>query len=351
MHFFINETFREEAERISGAFHPQITFSCKKTGTSEKRFMIRVFREIRKKDIDVLILNSVDSKHILWYGAARALPGLKIIFNVHDANNLFKSTFRWSIKPAFRHVGKKWLIRQTDGFIVNTEPMKQYLEKGLTVKPVWWIPPVVFDGNREQAIDSSPVKIIIPGSIDHRRRAYDEVLSIYNSLRNEMESVPELILAGQPYGDYGKRIIEQVRKINLEGGNIIYYEKEIPEPEFEKLFITAQLIWSPLVIQTSILDNIPEIYGETKNSGNTHDAIRFARPMMIPAGLKTAKELNSSLIIYTDRTQCINQIKRFVADKSWRDSLGEQALKNALCFTADKVRKQFDRMLTDISAL
>ena len=135
----------------------------------------------------------------------------------------------------------------------------------------------------------------------------------------------------------------------MAGGNIVVFENEIPEIEFRQILHHADILWSPLQINTSIYDGIPEIYGQTKNSGNTHDAVRFAKPMIIPQHLQTAKEIEDSVLRYTDKKSFVSLILALQNNYETVIALQQNAIKNAKQFTIDKVASKFKEMLDGLS--
>jgi hypothetical protein len=343
---FTNERFRSEIEKQLPPDADQVNVSYKANGVSEWEFMRIAGKKLQRENVDFFILNSNDGKHLLWYKLLRADRHYKFVLNVHEVHNLFYTKYEFGIRSLLRHLGKKLLIKRADAFIVNTEAMKFYMEeKAVTTLPVFWIPAVVYENHREKTIPHSVFSIAIPGTIDHRRRDYSFVLNVYEKLITICKAAPRLVLAGAPYGKYGDEILERAATLNVKGGNIHFFKSEIPEADFETIFYESDLLWSPLKISTSIFDGITEVYGQTKNSGNTHDAVRFARPMLIPGQLVTSKEIESSVVRYEDEESCANIIAKIASDPNMQQHLKSEAIQNSMAFTTEKVASKFQLLV------
>lgn len=344
--FFTNERFRTEIEKKLLPDVGLVSVLYKTNGVSEWDFMRVAVKKLQTENVNFFILNSNDGKHLLWYKLLRADKQSKFVLNVHEVHNLFYSKYTFGVRSVLRHLGKKLLIKRADAFIVNTEAMKFYMEeKAVTTLPVFWIPAVVYENQDKRIIPNSAFAIAIPGTIDHRRRDYSFVLNVYEKLLTICKVAPRLILAGAPYGKYGNEILEKAEAINNKGGDIDFFRSEIPEADFESILHESDLIWSPLKISTSIFDGITEVYGQTKNSGNTHDAVRFARPMLIPRQLVTSKEIESSVVRYEDEKSCAGIIKGIASDFHMQMHLKSEAIQNAKAFTTEKVASKFQLLV------
>jgi glycosyltransferase involved in cell wall biosynthesis len=343
---FTNERFRYEIEKQLATEGEPVSVSYIASGVKEWQFMRVAGKKLRTENVDFFILNSNDGKHLLWYKLLKGVTACKFVLNVHEVHNLFYTKYEFGIRSILRHFGKKLLVQKADAFIVNTEAMKFYMEeKAVTTLPVFWIPAVVYENHREKTIPHSGFTIAIPGTIDHRRRDYRFVLDVYEKLISSCKSVPRLILAGAPYGQYGDEILTGAAALNSKGGDIHFSRTDLPEADFETILYGSDILWSPLKISTSIFDGIPEVYGQTKNSGNTHDAVRFARPMLIPCQLITSKEIESSVVRYEDEESCADIIAKIASDPNMQKHLKSEAVQNSMAFTTEKVAAKFQLLV------
>ncbi len=99
------------------------------------------------------------------------------------------------------------------------------------------------------------------------------------------------------------------------------------------------------MLDTSINDGIPEIYGETKNSGNIHVALKFARPMLIPAALKTALMEQKSVLRYSDLNSCAAILQRLMNNPDELNYLHAEALTESAEFSMQAAAEKFNSML------
>jgi hypothetical protein len=343
---FTNERFRSEIEKELATEVGLVSVSYMASGIKEWEFMGAAGKKLRTESVDFFILNSNDGKHLLWYKILQSIKSCRFVLNVHEVHNLFYSRYKFGIRSVLRHLGKKLLIKRAAAFIVNTEAMKFYMEeKAVTKLPVFWIPAVVYEDNGNTTIPLTGFTITVPGTIDQRRRDYRFVLDVYEKLISTSKVVPRLILAGAPYGPYGDEILDRAAALTSKGGDIHVFRTEIPETDFVTVLNGSDLLWSPLKISTSIFDGIPEVYGQTKNSGNTHDAVRFAKPMLIPGQLVTSKEIESSVVRYEDEESCANIIKKIASDPEMLMHLKSEAIQNSMFFTTEKVAAKFQLLI------
>lgn len=345
---FTSARFRKDIEIEIDDSTGLLEFIYKGETESEPSFMRMSVKTSSQKNCSILILNSIHGKFYLWFLLLRKVS-FKTVLTIHEVNGMFYPRPSINIRKFVRYWGKKKLVSIVSGFIVNTEPMLNYMEqRRLVLKPVTWVPAVVY-GDREMGPQKKPFIVIVPGLIDQRRRNYVFVLDVYEKLCIQQGIGFRLILAGMPYGEYGRRIQDRCNQLNNLGGDIIFYADEVPAHDFDQLMTSAHLIWSPLLPETSILDGINEVYGETKNSGNTHDAVMYARPMLIPEQLKTAKELSSSVLRYSDSETCAEQIRQLISDPEMLTQLLLNAVTNSGKFSIDLVSAQYKLMIRSVA--
>jgi hypothetical protein len=301
----------------------------------------------RKATFDIILLNSVDSRHLLLYRAVLQQRKAKVLINIHDIHNFFKPQYKLHWRTLARTAGKKALRTRSSAFIVNAFRMKQYIEKEkLTSKPVFWLPPVIEKLRDHDDGSSSAFTITVPGSIDEKRRDYKSVLFAVKRLHQQMPNAVRLVLAGRPVGEYGRQIIREAQDLIRQGVLVYYSEVELPESEFQELIARSTVLLSPQVSQTSIHDGIQEQYGVTKNSGNTYDAIRHGKPLIVPSHLVVPDEIQSSCISYASQHDLVDKLTQLVTNQRELDKLIAVARSNSKHFTVDKGLKKLDLILS-----
>lgn len=120
--------------------------------------------------------------------------------------------------------------------------------------------------------------IVVPGAVSQKRRDYRHILSTLKKFR--LRNTLEITLAGKAASPE----LEWLQDFNTQQrGNISirYFTAKIPQKYFETVMKTAQVLWCPVQRETEFFST-PEIYGETKMSGNIGDAIKFSKPAIFP---------------------------------------------------------------------
>lgn len=340
---FTNQEFRSDLLLSVPDLNERFSVFFKNATEGEYGFMLKAVEEARKCDVRIFLLNSIDSKHLLWYRLMRSLPGVVFLNTLHEINNLFTGISTIHPRKIIRQWGKKKFRQRVDGFTLNTPALLSNIDsRKLTEKKLWLFPQAIFDEkNIRYPEPGTELNIVLPGTIDGRRRDYVFALDVYQKLIDISEVVPQLYIAGPPIGEYGKKIIERAIELNAQGGRIHYSNEIIPEDEFDKIVNEAHLLWSPQMLDTSINDGIPERYGETKNSGNTHVALRFARPMLIPEKMKTALAGQKSVLYFSDAQDCVQLILSLMKNPGVLTELHKEAIKESRNFSVDAVAEKF----------
>lgn len=347
--FFTGQSLKSSIESYPELSGSKIVFNFKQDDEHETSFIKKCISRCKNMPADLLLMNTVNSQYHFWYWHLRKVHSKKV-FTVHEVNNFFCTPPKMNLRSLVRHWGKKKLQSLMSGYVVNTESMITYIaKKGLTNKPVFWIPAAVYDDRMIGSSDDSKLTIIVPGWIDQRRRDYKLIFDVYNKLLpGERDSI-ELIFAGMPYGQYGHDIVAAFRRLDPEGKRVKLFDYELTNPEFDKEMMKSDIVWSPSLLKTSLFDGSAESYGETKNSANTHLAVSHAKPMMIPGKLITTREIESSVARYENEQACVKLIGRLLHDRAYLKRLQENAITNAGKFPVEIVAGLFQKMITSVS--
>lgn len=348
--FITLATFKNNLENILAQKNPRYDWHFLNPGDSIVTFYKKVYSVLKSNHCDLVILNSIDSKHlVIFMILLLSRPG-KILINLHDINNFFKIKPSLSVRRNIRAAGKIALRLLANGYIVNSESMKEYIMKShLTQKPVHWLQPVYYKPLLHCKKITVANAIVIPGTIDNRRRDYFLALEVIQEMLNRQ--VPaKWILAGSPFGNYGIEIINKAKELNSHGANILFYEEEIPENEFQQIIAECSLIFSPLVSITIIHDNITEVYGESKGSGNVYDAIRHAKPFIIPSAVAVPGEIATSCIRYTSKDNLAEQLLKILTQESVFAHYSLKAQENAENFPKERIKNMFTAAFAEVTS-
>jgi hypothetical protein len=333
-------TFRQIQHKL-----PQDRYKwvVRKDNESKRRFIITLYKECRRQRTDLLYLNTVSDNFIFYAVLAMLLRKTRIIMTVHMVNNMTDTKKIWHPKRLIRAIGKKLLCRVVNEFNVISPTLVPALKARISsAKKIHTIPGGVYEPGTVAALQPSPSSIInlaIPGSIDGRRRDYRLVFDLLHQLER-LSVHSEITLLGSFYDTYGEEISRKAQEWNGQFVRLKYYKEEhIDQPEFDRVLNQSHYVLSPSVIQTVIADDVAEEYGKTIVSGNVSDAVRHAKPMIIPAELAMDPTLENTCIRYKDVVQLAAYLQRVQQQPALYE---EQLLKSeaaVLSYTITSVRK------------
>lgn len=314
------------------------------TGTNETKyhFIYRIYKEVKLRRIELLMLNTVNNNFIFYALLVLLLQKVRIIAGIHDVNTFFSYKPALSIRRLVRHVGKRCLIRIVHEFNVISLTMAGHLKDKLPAhKKVHCLPGSIFE-EAALKIDAAPLPgqlhLVVPGTIDGKRRNYNTVFDLLEQA-NRISLPVFMVLLGSPYQHYGKAIIERCKHYATSNNNLKFYTSGIiDQSEFNLELDKAHLVFIPCVIDTVIFDSIPEAYGISKCSGNLFDVVRHAKPFIIPAQLQVDPFLTNSCIKYNNVNDIIMQLSALHNSPDKYVQLQNKGLNASRNYTIEKVR-------------
>ncbi|HEX6333432.1 MAG TPA: glycosyltransferase [Flavisolibacter sp.] len=346
---FTNIDFREDIEAVQKHQFNRFTWHFADPEAGVRTFYRQLRQFFTTDRFDVILLNSVDARHLVVYAALRNQTRAKVLINIHDIRNFFMHPFRPELRSLIRSAGKKILQQRADGFLVNARAMKEYMEAHqLTKKPVFWLSPVI-EKATVPTTGGEFLHVVVPGSIDERRRDYDFVLDAVEAVHTQVPGRIHLTFAGRPVGDYGSRIIGRMQELGELGIPTAFSEDEIRETKFQEIIASASVLLSPLRIKTSIRDATEEMYGLTKCSGNIYDAIRHGRPLVLPAGVRPPEEIVTSCLHYDSIDSLQEILLQMAQEPGHLATLTIRAVENSGKFSFEKISHQLAEMLDAIT--
>jgi glycosyltransferase involved in cell wall biosynthesis len=345
---FVNRETYHRFDDLFGIDMKRYIWVVQPDSMSKRKFIWQIFKVCKNNNIKLLFLNTVNANFILYGWLAAFLPSLKVILTLHDINNFLCSNYSLNLRRTVRHVGKRVLAHFCYAYSTVSETVQQNLRISIGVKKkVFCIPGAVFE-NRDKAMQlcnpSKPLRIVVPGSIDKLRRDYDKVFELLERINKHSLPVT-IVLAGGPVAVYGQAIIDKSRSYLKTYNNLIYYEEAVVKQSlFDEELDNCHFVWIPSVIRTVIADGIEEIYGITKSSGNVFDAIKHARPVLVPKGLVMPGSLQSSTFTYDSVDALINFLIAIIQLPGIYNEWAGKALSNSREYTAEKMRERIKEL-------
>jgi len=310
------------------------------TTTGKISFFYSLYINLKKEKKDILYINTISDNHWLYAFVLSLVRFKRVVLTVHDINCLFESRPSWNLRNQIIHKGKKSLVKKIDEFNVVSDTMIPYLQTKIKDKKSHNIPGAVFENRTYFQNISTPLKIVIPGSLDKKRRKYEEVFELASIA--EKEQLPlQLVLLGGLSDDYGEYIIQKAGGFQSVYCKIFFYRTTIVgQEEFDQQVETAHFIFIPSVVNTKICGNIPETYGVSKSSGNIFDAIKHAKPFIVPRKLTIPSNLETSCFKYENISDLADFLKKIASSPVDYAKWQTLALDNSKNYTIEKIRER-----------
>ncbi|MBS1947509.1 MAG: hypothetical protein JST47_07050 [Bacteroidetes bacterium] len=314
----------------------------KKENDNKNVFILKMYREMRKRRIELLYLNTISDNYHSYSILIRALKGIRVIVTLHNINSYFMRSPGFGFKRNIKNNGKNWLLRSACEFnVVGLCMVKSLKSKLPSHKKVYCLPGAIFEKekiNTNKSIANKKMQVVVPGSVDVRRRNYEQVFEFLEKC-NAIHLPVTLVLLGGAHFPEGKQIIKRCASYARQYDNLKFYETEVvDQPEFDRVMNTAHFVWSPSLERAFLEDGISEIYGETIYSGNIFDVIKHAVPFIIPEYLKVDEFIETSACRYSSVDDIIDYLERFFHSPLQYASLLSKAIENSGNYTIENIR-------------
>ena len=336
--FTSDHCFRQISFSLSPAIHNYDWVV--KSNAPNAVFIYRMYKEIRKRKIQLLFLSTVSDNFIFYAMLIRRFPDMRVILTLHDINTHFQFKPAFSLRRIVRNTGKKQLIRQVTEFNVLALPMVAHLRSKLPAgKKVHCLPGGIFEKSRITKYNPvTELSIVIPGSIDKKRRDYSLAFELLEKAHHKIDI--SICFLGAPIEEYGDEIIRRAVDYKRKRPNLRFFRKAVDQPTFDRICNEADFIFMPLVMNTIISDGIAETYGLSKSSGNIFDVIRYAKPFIAAETLKVDPYLENSCIRYETVDDIVDQLVAYQKHPYAYRELCDRAILASEEYTIEKVRSR-----------
>ena len=306
------------------------------TGGAEK-----LAAELVATEADLLVLSTVESEFERHAEIIESFRGqtLLVMHNVNFWLSMGRRLGFWKRPRAEYHRQMLRLLGGVDGIVVLAEGPAKYLES----LPHFGLPVIEFtfgisQGETEPRRPGSRIRLAIPGAVESKRRDYDIVFDVLETLE---PSSFELSIAGVAAGDYGRRVMTRLADLARKGFVCQSWDGYVPRPEFDRVMKGCDVILAPIVNETSCW-GVPETYGVTKATGSIGDMIRYGKPGILPEHLPVPARLASSVLAYSDREDLRRHISSLL-ERRFLEDIQSRAATNADHWSIDEVRRRFVR--------
>ncbi len=171
--------------------------------------------------------------------------------------------------------------------------------------------------------------IVLPGSVDPKRRNYSEIYEAFKSLSVKSKKKIKVIFLGKSNLFGANYLKKSFKNISSEKLEVMFFEKRIPMAEYENYMNSCDVMLNPIKINTSY-HIFKEIYGKTKVSGAVTDIVRYGRPLILPNTYDIDMDLKSCCLTYSNKDDLITTIMNLTDNRylnSLNDSVNSTLLK------------------------
>jgi hypothetical protein len=259
-----------------------------------------------------------------------------IVLTIHNVHSFFASNRKIGLKSFIKRSTKRLALKKSK-LNLYSQKLKQCLLEYKPIPKVFLLPYQVYlpQTNKQNLNSSKKFKIIIPGTVDAKRRNYSLVLEIVEYFSNRKDI--QFVLLGKPVGAGSDDLILKFKKYK---DTVVCFHDFVDEDEFEKQMLTADIILGPLNKYFKTVDAIEE-YGVSKETGITFAIIRYALPGIFPKELTIMDEISSAVKFYNNSSELNSIITELSTNKDRLQELKKNALENSKKFEPQKIKKDF----------
>ncbi len=294
---------------------PRTEFFKQIAGYPNRRFIRDAFNFVRENNYTHLHISTLDNNLLYFARQVFSAPKMPVSLSVQAVNEYCSYRFG-NLRDITESAAKLYLHKRIRQYRVFFPLMKEALEKRLPGSEAIFIPSRFYAEKQEVAKTSARelFRIVIPGAVDPNRRDYYYVVSFLKEFlpRYSNEKQIELVILGNSNTEYGKKIIDTLKMLQSDYFKLVYYNQYIPQSEYERQLAQANILWSPIQLQTLGIRKTSEIYGISTATGLTGDLLLNEKPALVPLGFQIPEHYEDALITYSSPGQLAEHINVFI---------------------------------------
>lgn len=245
-----------------------------------------ILDQLRQKKYDLIIIGTVHRYFSTFQEIVKKYNSAVIVHNINFMNSspldLLKSIWKEDILYRIKLFWK-------EGLSAAPEVYKQakhllVLDESLSFGRLTFLP-VFYTGKLENHSKQETV-IVIPGGVSQKRRDYSHVFKTIKNLRTDEPF--NFVFLGKAKG----RELEHLKKLSSDlpqNISITWFSERVSQDVFEQWMQRADVLWCPIQQETEFFSR-KEIYGKTKMTGNSGDAIKYGKPAIFPVNYPSASD-------------------------------------------------------------
>jgi hypothetical protein len=304
----------------------------------------------------LLFINTIHETFLDLFCYLGFNPKSKTILLIHHVNAWLNPYLIFDIKHPIKTIDtnaasiliSKFIFPKFDAINVIYHPLKEYIKKKTDYKKkIFTLPSSIFENINDNRINENNDKlnIAIPGLIQEHRKDYNAVIPAFENLFKDNKEKIKLCVLGFPIGSFGKYIKNKFNDMKKNEYDIEIFEHFIPEDIFKDKLLQSDIILAPIRINTRADGDIKEIYGRTVGSGIIFNAIKYAKPIIVPSEFNMLPELSSSTLKYSNSKELQYIIEHLISNPDKLQKIKSNAIINSQIFSLQKLQNYFEKKI------
>lgn len=298
---FLREiTYQNICRTPAGIKWKNTVFVRQSDARSNRAFIRDALHFARHNDISHFHISTLDNNMLYFAMGLLRLPKPHISLSIHAVNE-YRKYKAGNLRDLTESLAKLFFHRRIGHYRVLSPGMIDIFHQKFPGTNCQFIPSRFFAAQQAGIREKKDyLKIIIPGSVDPNRRDYAFVVSFVKDHLSVMASEKpiELVFLGEINSPYGLRLVDELKVYVSADLRFRYYFQYVPQREYEQQLAEADILWSPVHINTLGTRGTPEIYGLSKSTGLIADLLFNCRPALVPAGFDIPEHYVGVLIPY-----------------------------------------------------
>ncbi len=320
--------------------HPKkFTWILRNSATSRRQFVRQLFSQFKNDTPDIFYINTLSDNFISLTRLLRRYPQVRSIATLHALNAYFSPQLKFNLRRIVRVAGK-WILRRTiKEYSIQSSVLLPAARKWMDPRiPIHVVPGAVYLPHALYESTLQPLHLVVPGSVDERRRNYEQ-LNAWLLQVDKKKIALKITFLGATASEFGKHMLQIWQSLKLINIKLHYFDTDmVPQETYNQVLEEADFIFNPSVVETVLEDGAVEIYGQTVNSGVFADAIRYAKPLIIPAAIQIDPILHPCSFRYDQLNDISDLLQSIHTDPKRYLNWIHAAQESAEHFTVEQIR-------------
>ncbi|WP_312992966.1 hypothetical protein [Chryseobacterium flavum] len=263
-----------------------------------------ILDQLKAKEYDLVVIGTVHRFFTTFLTIVQKYNAALIVHNLNFSKaskwDLFKSIFKGDVAYRLKLWVKEGLFNSSK--VYETSKSLLVLDEALSSEKYRFLP-LFYTRNFDKTENDDKI-VVIPGGVSQIRRDYNHIFETIQNLKTDKRYT--FVCLGKAKDKELKKLEELSGKVP-ENIRIVYFSERVSSGDFEKWMQDADVLWCPIREETEFF-SMKEVYGMTKMTGNTGDAVTYGKWAVFPAGYSTKLDF-----IVPEKEDILEQIEQLSA--------------------------------------